>query len=322
MRTGECSKYKLSCIWLTHRYLHIGQTLIGIGNLLHIGEVQLRIDSMGEHIHCHGHNIHVSGTLTISEKCSLDTISSGQNTQLRRCHTAATVVVRMQGKNNIVSVFQMLADILDLCCKYMRHRIFHGRRNIDDRLGICLWLPYIQNGIAHLNRILYLGAMEALRAVLKTDIALYFCSQLLEKLCSVHSDLFDLFFRLAEYLLSLCNRCGIIYMNNGIWCTVYSLKGLADNVLSCLCQYLHRHIIRNQLPVDQSTQKVVFRLGCSRKSNLDLLETDLNQHLKKLNLFLKTHWLDQCLITISKIHTAPYRRLCDAVLFYPVISCL
>ena len=81
----------------------------------------------------------------------------------------------MQGKYNVVSVFQVLADIFDLCCKYMRHCVLYGRRNIDDRLGICLWLPYIQNSIADLNRILNLCTMEALRAVLKTDIALYLC---------------------------------------------------------------------------------------------------------------------------------------------------
>ena len=43
MRTGECGKYKLSCIWLSHGYLHVGQTLVSVCDLLHVGEVQLWI---------------------------------------------------------------------------------------------------------------------------------------------------------------------------------------------------------------------------------------------------------------------------------------
>jgi len=111
-------------------------------------------------------------------------------------------------------------------------------------------------------------------------------------------------------------------MYNRIRCSVNRLKGLTDNVFSRLCQNLHRNIIRDQLPIDQSTQKIVFCLGCSRESNLDFLESDLHKHLEELHLLLEAHRLDECLITVTQINAAPYRRFCDAVLFHPVIGCL
>ena len=70
-------------------------------------------------------------------------------------------------------------------------------------------------------------------------------------------------------------------------------------MLSCLCQYLDRYIIRNHVFFDQGSHKLIFCLGSSRKSNLDLLKSDINQHLEELQLFIQTHWFDQCLVTIS-----------------------
>ena len=52
-------------------------------------------------------------------------------------------------------------------------------------------------------------------------------------------------------------------------------KGLADDVLSRLCQYLNRHIIRNQILLNQSAEELVLGLGSCREAHLDLLETDL-----------------------------------------------
>ena len=64
-------------------------------------------------------------------------------------------------------------------------------------------LPYIQNGITYLQRVLRLRSGEALRAVLETEVTLSLVRQLLQKLRAVHGDLQDLFFGFMEYLLPL-----------------------------------------------------------------------------------------------------------------------
>ena len=82
-------------------------------------------------------------------------------------------------------------------------------------------------------------------------------------------------------------------------CSLYSFKCSLDDMLSCLCQYLDRYIIRNHVFFDQGSHELIFCLGSSRESNLDLLKSNIYQHLEKLQLFIQTHRLDQRLVTIS-----------------------
>ena len=70
-------------------------------------------------------------------------------------------------------------------------------------------------------------------------------------------------------------------------------------MFSCLCQDLNGYIIRNHIFLNQSSHELILCLGSSRESNLDLLKSDINQHLEELQLFIQTHWFDQCLVTIS-----------------------
>ena len=44
----------------------------------HIREINLRIHTLGVHIHTQCHNIHITGTLTVSKQSSFYTVSSSQ----------------------------------------------------------------------------------------------------------------------------------------------------------------------------------------------------------------------------------------------------
>ena len=124
MGTGECGKYKFTCIWLTRGNFHPCHAFIYLTNVAHIGKIKFRINALGEHIHCKCDNIHISCTLTVSKQRSLDTISSCEDAKLCITDAGAAVIMRVKGKNHIFSVAQMFVEILYLACKYMRHCIF------------------------------------------------------------------------------------------------------------------------------------------------------------------------------------------------------
>ena len=63
-------------------------------------------------------------------------------------------------------------------------------------------------------------------------------------------------------------------------------EGLIDDVRPGLGQYLYGHIVRNQVLVDQLTEKLIFRFGSSREADFDFLETDIYQQLEEIYLFL------------------------------------
>ena len=86
-------------------------------------------------------------------------------------------------------------------------------------------------------------------------------------------------------------------------------------MLSCLCQYLNRYILRNQILIDQLAQKFKFRLTGCRKADFNFLKANLYKQLEKLDFFIQTHRYDQCLIAIPQIHAAPLG--CFFYIFFP-----
>ena len=109
-------------------------------------------------------------------------------------------------------------------------------------------------------------------------------------------------------------------MNHCMRRPLYCFKGTFDDMFSCLSQHLDRHIIRNHILFDQSTKELIFCLRRCRETNLDLFESHIYQHLEKFHLFIQTHRLDQRLVPISQIHTAPDRWFLYMILFHPIIA--
>ena len=106
-------------------------------------------------------------------------------------------------------------------------------------------------------------------------------------------------------------------MNNCLRSTFYSLKSFADDMFSCLGQYLNGNILRNQVLFNQGTKKLILGLGSSRETNLNLFKTNLYKKFEKLNLLLQTHRNYKCLISVTKVYRAPDRGLIHIFLLRP-----
>ena len=171
MRTGERRKYQIPRIGLTVVHLHPRQTLIGFTDMFHIREVKPRIYAMRIHIHSHSHNVYITGSFSVSKQGSFNTVRPRKDSKLRRRYAAASVIMRMQAENYIISVIQMFIHIFQLTGEYMGHRILHRRRDVNDRFLICRRLPYVQHRIADFHRIVYFRPGKTLRAVLESKVS-------------------------------------------------------------------------------------------------------------------------------------------------------
>ena len=260
MRSGKCCKYKSSTVWASLINLHSCTFLINLTDMWHIRKIDLRIHALGIHIHTQCYNIHITGTLAISKESTLNSVSACQKAHLGICNTASTVIVRMKGNDYVFTVFQIVTHVFHLACIHMRHGMFNSNRQVDDCLVIFRWLPYIKNCVANFQCIFRLCSCKTLRAVLKLEVTLCLICQFFQKSCAIYRNLQDLFFGFLKYLLSLRNRCGIVYMNDRFRSTLYGLKSFADDVLSCLSQYLNGNILRNQVLFDQGTKKLILCL--------------------------------------------------------------
>ena len=120
----------------------------------------------------------------------------------------------------------------------------------------------------------------------------------LDQFRAFHSKFFTLLFIKAEYNFTLKFGCRIIQMNDCGTCTAYSLKRLVNNIFTSHRQYLDRHIMRDQVVVDQMACKLIFRVGCRRISDLDRLETEFDKVVEELDLLIQIHRDFQRLVSV------------------------
>ena len=107
-------------------------------------------------------------------------------------------------------------------------------------------------------------------------------------------------------------------MYNRILHTAQCIEGLADDVLTRLCQHLHGHIIGDEVVLDKAAQELILRLRCGRETDLDLLEPHAHEKIEERELFIEAHRNDECLIAVAQIDRAPERCMIGCILFQPV----
>ena len=106
---------------------------------------------MCHHVDGYGHKVDITGSLAVSEKSSLDSVGTCQNTELGIGNTGTSVVVGMNGYDYALTVLEVIGHEFDLVCKNMGHCNLYGGRKVDDRLLFRSGLPYVKNRIADLK---------------------------------------------------------------------------------------------------------------------------------------------------------------------------
>ena len=167
MGAGECRKDELARIGLTGRDLERRELLVGVCDLGHIGKIQAGIDALRVHIHGEGDDVAVARALAVAEERALDAVGARKDAELRRRDARAAVVVGMKGENDVLAVLHVLVEILDLLRVDVRHGVFHRGGKVDDGLPVRRGLPDIEDGVDDLERVLGLGAREALGRILE-----------------------------------------------------------------------------------------------------------------------------------------------------------
>ena len=232
MRARECRKHELACIGRAVIDLHSGHSLVKLGDSGHIREIKLGIDALSEHIERERYYISVTGSFTVAEECSLNSVSACKKSHLGVCHGASSVVVGVERNDDVLSVFEIVIHILYLICVNVRHRYLNGHGKIYNHLFVSRRLPYVKNCVAYLKREFRLCARKGLGRIFVAIIYSHFLAILIKKLCAAYRDVNDLLLGFLEHLLALCYRGGIVKMNYRVLSTLEALKGLFDNMLS------------------------------------------------------------------------------------------
>ena len=315
MRAGERGEYQLADIGLARVDAHVGAALVNVAEPGEIAEIELRVNALGEHIQAHGHDVHVARALTIAEERALHALRARQQRQFACRHAAAAVVVGVNADDRRFTVFQVTDEVFDLV------GIGVGRTHLDrvgqvEDNGILLGrAKLLHYAVTDGNRVVGLGAAEALGGVFKADVrvARVFVGELLDQARALHRDVDDALHVGFEHDLPLQGRGGVVEVNDDVFGALDGLKGLVDQVLARLNQYLNGHIVGNVVLFNQLTTDFVFRFRRAGKTDFDFLKAHVHQRVEEFELFFKVHRVNQRLIAVAQIHTAPDGRLGDGI---------
>ena len=317
MGAGEGGEDQLACVGLSGMDVHARHPFVRVDELGHVGKIKLRVDAQSKHIHSHGDDIDVARPLAVAEQRPFDAVRPGQEGHFRVGYARAAVVMRMDGQDDVVAVFQVLRHIGDLGGEDVRHGHLHRRRQVDDGLAVSRRLPYVQNGVAHFQGVFRLGTGKAFRRIFETVVGPGFVCQALEQFRAVDGNLLDFFLGHAEDLLPLGEGRRVVDVDDGVLDALQGLEGLADDVLASLCQYLDSHVIRNHVVFDEVAQEFVFRFRRCREAYFDFLKAHGYEGLVKFDFFIKAHRNDEGLVAVAQIDAAPHGGLVGAILICP-----
>ena len=93
MAARKRSEHQLASIRVTRVSLDRGAALDGVDNLGHGRQIERRIYPLAVEVHRHGHQIHIAGTLTVTQQSAFHPIGTGHHRQFGGGHATAAIIV-------------------------------------------------------------------------------------------------------------------------------------------------------------------------------------------------------------------------------------
>ena len=75
--------------------MHTGASFIFLDKVVHIGEIQFRINSVGIHIERKRDDVNIARSFTVAEECTLNSVCSCKKCQFRCCNAGSSVIMWM-----------------------------------------------------------------------------------------------------------------------------------------------------------------------------------------------------------------------------------
>ena len=93
-------------------------------------------------------------------------------------------------------------------------------------------------------------------------------------------------------------------MEDNLLCPADALKSAVDLFLAALGEHLQADIL-GPLFIDQPADEIVFNLTGRREADFNFLKSELQEEVVEFDLFIHSHGVNQCLIPVAEIDTAP-----------------
>ena len=125
-----------------------------------IGKIELRMNTLGIHVHGKRDDIDVASTFAVTKQGALDTVGTGHQGELCRRHARTTVVMRMNTDNQMRTIFNVTTEPLNLVGIVIGRRHFYRGRQVHDHRFISARAIGLHDCFDDLNGKIHLGGGE------------------------------------------------------------------------------------------------------------------------------------------------------------------
>ena len=236
----------------------------------------------------------------------------GKERELRRRDAGTPVVVRVDADNGGLSRRQVLCEIfLSGPANWLgrQHSTVEGRFNMTGFSGVA---PRACKTASQTLTALSISVAEKLSGEYSNLMSIpdASASRLSSRMIlgGVLRDLHDAVNVGAEDHAALQLGGRVIEVKDDVLCALNGLECPENEVLARLHVDLDRHIVGDEVPVDERAHSVEFGLGGGGEADLYLLEAHIGERFEKAQFFTHIHGADECLIPVAQVNAAPYGR--------------
>ena len=267
------------------------------------------MDALRVEVECEGDQIDVARALAVAEDATLDAVRARHLAELGGSDGRAPVVVRVQADEDAIALVQVVVHVLDLVGVHVGRGCLNRGGQVVDNLFLRCRLPDFGDRIADFKGELGFGGAENLGRVFVEPVGLgVFGHAVHDTAGAVDRDLPDLVAAHVEHDPAEIRGAGVIEVNHRLLRADAGLHGALDQFRPGLCQRDDLDIIGDAVFIDERAHEIKIGLRGGRKSDLDFLEADLDQHFKEAQLARHAHRFDQRLVAITQIGAHPDRR--------------
>ena len=106
----------------------------------------------------------------------------------------------------------------------------------------------------------------------------------------------------------LRGRGRVVHMNDGTFCPAYRFESAGDQIIARLGEYLDGDICGNKVVLDEVAHELKIGFAGGRKTDFNLLESQIDEGVPHAHFALGPHGFDQRLIAIAQVNRAPDGR--------------
>lgn len=163
-------KTKSPCVGLARRNFHARALFVDRADFRQVGEVELGVYALREHVERDRHDVEVARALAVAEERALNPVRARQNAELGGGYARAAVVVRVEADFDAVAVGDVAANPFNLVGVHVGLVVLHGFGQVYNQLVLRSGLPDVLDGLADFERKIKLGVAEAFGRVLHSDV--------------------------------------------------------------------------------------------------------------------------------------------------------